>query len=179
MVYDPREDMIVIPFLDRMVRIRCPEGTFVGPEEVPIRDRILVLHYLNRATGAPLSERMVTFKELPGVEPYLPVFRKRTVERLMARFGDRVADLVEAAQAIGGHQVEYGDVGVTVPALPKVRVTFVLWHGDEEFAPSGNVLFDAAISEYLPAEDVIVLTEMVVSRLCKALPPPSQPTVRK
>ena len=169
-VYDQGEGMVVVPFVDRMVRIRWPEGTFAGPEEVPIRDRILVLHYLNRATGVPLSERMITFKELPGVEPYLPVFRARTIDRVARSFGEQPELLVEAAQAIGGHQVEYGDVGVVVPALPKVGITFILWRGDEEFAPSGNVLFDAAISEYLPTEDIIVLTEVVVGRLCKVRP---------
>jgi hypothetical protein len=46
--------------------------------------------------------------------------------------------------------------------MPKIPVCLILWAGDDEFPPAGNVLFDASISRYLIAEDVAVLSGMVV-----------------
>jgi hypothetical protein len=48
-----------------------------------------------------------------------------------------------------------------------VPLTLVLWRGDEEVAPNGNILFDANISDYLSTEDVAVLSETITWRLVK------------
>ena len=59
-------------------------------------------------------------------------------------------------------------MAVTIQVFPSVPVTFVLWRGDDEFSPSGSVLFDSTISQYLPTEDVAVLAGMLVGKLCRA-----------
>jgi hypothetical protein len=46
-------------------------------------------------------------------------------------------------------------------------VGLVLWKGDEDFPPEGNILFDASVASYLPVEDIVILTEMVVWKLVK------------
>jgi len=46
----------------------------------------------------------------------------------------------------------------------------VLWRGDEELAPNGNILFDANISDYLSTEDVTVLSETIIWKLVKDIP---------
>jgi hypothetical protein len=43
----------------------------------------------------------------------------------------------------------------------------VLWKGDEEVSPNGNILFDANISDYLSTEDVTVLCETITWKLVK------------
>jgi len=48
-----------------------------------------------------------------------------------------------------------------------VPIGLVLWRGDEEFTPEGNVLFDASITGYLPVEDIVILAETVVWKLIK------------
>jgi len=45
----------------------------------------------------------------------------------------------------------------------------VLWQGDEEFPPEGNILLDRTISHFLPAEDIIVVCETVSRKLVKLL----------
>ena len=167
-VYRPQEGIVEIAFIGRTCRIGWAgmEGAFVEGEELSLRERILLLHYLDRASGVPASGLEITFAQLPGVEVYLPVFRARTIDRVVRSFGRRPELLVEAARTLGGHEVEYGDVGMVIPALPRVSITFVLWLGDDEFEPAGNILFDSRIGEYLPTEDVIVASEMIVSRLC-------------
>jgi len=49
-------------------------------------------------------------------------------------------------------------------------MTLVLWKGDEEVAPAGNVLFDANISDYLPTEDVAALCGSIVWKMVKDVP---------
>ena len=167
-LYRPEEGIVEIALIGRACRIEWPgmERGFADGEELSLRERILLLHYLDRASGVPASGQEITFAQLPGVEVYLPVFRARTIDRVVRSFGRRPELLTEAVRTMEGREVEYGDVGVAVPALPKVTIVFVLWRGDGEFEPAGNILFDSRIGEYLPTEDVIVASEMVVSRLC-------------
>jgi hypothetical protein len=68
---------------------------------------------------------------------------------------------------MGGDKANYGDTAVTVNVFPRVPLTLVLWRGDDEFGPEGNILFDSTISDYLPVEDIIVVSESLVRRLIK------------
>ena len=74
-----------------------------------------------------------------------------------------------AAAALGGQPADYGDVAVTVSGFPRVPVTVVLWRGDEEFPPDGNMLFDGSVMDYLCTEDVNVLSESLAHRLVRLL----------
>jgi hypothetical protein len=47
-------------------------------------------------------------------------------------------------------------------------VTFVLWGGDDEFPPSGNILFDSSAPQFLPTEDFAVLASLLVAELKRA-----------
>ena len=120
---------------------------------------------METASGASPSQKWITFGEVPGGEIYLPVFRARSIDRMVRAFGGQEAALVEAARAVGGTELDLGDVSVRVQALPRVPVAVVLWRGDDEFPPSGNLLFDASVTTYLPMEDMVVLAGMVASQL--------------
>jgi len=43
-----------------------------------------------------------------------------------------------------------------------------LWEGDEEFPPSGNILFDASAGSHFATEDFAVLASVVVYALKNA-----------
>ncbi|MBW1912080.1 MAG: DUF3786 domain-containing protein, partial [Deltaproteobacteria bacterium] len=47
-------------------------------------------------------------------------------------------------------------------ALPLAPLALVLWKGDDEFPPEGNILFDKNISKILSAEDMAWLAGMAV-----------------
>ena len=84
---------------------------------------------------------------------------------MVRSFNGKEEALVEAARTIGGTELNLGDVSVQVQALPRVPVAVTLWRGDDEFSPSGNLLFDASVTKYLPMEDMVVLAGMVASQL--------------
>ena len=162
--------LIRLTFLHRRCLIRFPEGkvTFEeNDEEVPLWSKILLLHYLINAQGRPLAGEWVNFRQLSGGDTYYPAFVKRSQQPLLDFFAHRLELLEEAAQSLGGRNVSEGDRAVVIPALPRVPIALVFWHGDEEFPPEARILFDATVSTYLSTEDVAVLAQQTVFGLIK------------
>ena len=161
---------ILLQYLNQSYRIALPEVDVLfadSVEKVPIRDKVLIVHYFISAKGTPPANRLITFRELPEGNIYFPTFCKRMIEPLLSYFGQEPERLIESAQKLGGSKVDYGDVAVTIPAFPRVPITLIMWRGDEEFPPRGNVVFDANIADYLPTEDITVLCEIIAWRLVK------------
>jgi len=168
--YLPDPQAVAIKHLNQAYHIGYPTGevTFADADEaVPLRDKILTLHYLTRAKGTPLTGKMITYKELHDGLNYYPTFFKRAISPVVNRYKDEPQKLIEAGQRLGGYKAEYGDTAVTIPAFTRVPLTFVLWRGDKEFAPDGNIMFDSTISDYLPTEDISILCEVIAWRLVR------------
>ena len=119
--------------------------------------------------GTPLTKKIISYKELPDGSNYFPTFSLRAIKPILDHFGREPERLVDTAAKLGGYKVDYGDIAVTISAFPRVPITFVLWKGDEEFPPEGNILFDSTISDYLSTEDINVLCETIAWRLVKLL----------
>ncbi len=170
-VIDSRKE-IVIDYLDQSYVITLPDievSLRNSAGEILVRDRILILHYFISAKGTPATDKLITFRELPEGKVYFPTFSKRTIQPLMEHFGKEPHLLVKAAGKLGGVRVDYGDLAVTINAFTRVPITIIMWRGDEEFAPQGNVVFDANIIDYLPTEDITVLCETIAWRLVRYL----------
>ena len=168
---EPNE--IVINYLNQPYHITFPdieillEGT---DTKVSLRDKILILHYFTEAKGALVTGKLIAYKQLPGGISYFPAFYKRAINPFVNHFGQNLELLIKAAAKFGGRESDHGDVSVTVNAFDHVPITLVLWRGDEELAPNGNILFDASISDYLSTEDVTVLTETLIWKLVRDIP---------
>jgi hypothetical protein len=161
---------VVINYLNQPYRVIIPDCRIFledGGTEAPLRDRMLILHYFTGAKGTPAIGKLIAYKQLQGGVSYFPTFSQRAVAPLVQNFGKSPELLMKIAAKLGGHAVDYGDMSVTVDAFPHVSITLVLWRGDEELAPNGNILFDANISDYLSTEDVTVLCETIVWKLVK------------
>jgi hypothetical protein len=141
-----------------------------GSTEASLRDKILILHYFAGAKGILATGKLIAYKQLPGGVSYFPAFYKRAINPLVRHFGKSPELLRKAAAKLGGREADYGDVSVTIDAFSRVPITLVLWRGDEELAPNGNILFDANISDYLSTEDVTVLTETIIWKLVRDIP---------
>jgi hypothetical protein len=166
----PRPE-IALQFLGRRHVIKLPGIDIIVPgstETVTLRDKLLILHYLNTARGTPPNGIKVTFRDLPAGPVYFPTFAKRAVKPIVDAFGAAPLRLVTAATRIGGRQADIGDASVTIDAFPHVPITYVLWIGDDELPPQGNILYDANVSHYLPTEDVTVLTETITWKLVRS-----------
>jgi len=127
--------------------------------------KIVLLHYLIKADGRPLSHQLLPYKEIPGGMLYAGVFARRAVEPLIPVFGQSPEAFLDAGFRLGGRKAEYGDVSFVLPALPRIPMTYIIWKGDEEFPATIQLLFDKSVEGYLSLEDIVVVSEMATSRL--------------
>ena len=160
---------ILLNFLNRNLTITWPDLEISyedSSEEVSIQQQVLILHYLNGAclsNGAPATGEWISFQDVPDGRFYMGAFIKRAKDPLLRTFGMNAKLMIESASRLyGATQLDHGDYSVMVKALPLVPVALVLWEGDDEFPPEGNILFDKNISLILSAEDIAWLAGMVV-----------------
>lgn len=166
----PGPDRIALRCLGRDYLITYPEGEVTSASGEPVDEHlaILLLLYLTEAGGRLLEDRWVAFEQLSGGAGYIGSFRGRVVGPLLQSFGQRPEALLDAAAGLDGASLDMGDAAVALAALPRVPIAFVLWRGDDEFAPSASVVFDASIDDYLDAEAATVLAELATRRLIEA-----------
>lgn len=165
---------VVLDYLSQSYHILLPDARIVpedGDVEVPLKDKILILHYFALAKGTPATGILITYKQVPGGVAYFSAFYKRTIMPLVKHFGAKPELLKGISAKFGGYETDRGDESVTINAFPHVPITLVLWKGDDEVAPNGTILFDANVSDYLSTEDVAVLSETITWKLVRSIPP--------
>jgi len=163
-------------FLGSRVQVAWPDvglSRFGSPEEeISIQQQVLLLHYLEgawRSKGAPLEGEWVAYQDVQDGMFYLDAFQRRAKIPLVSTFGEKPELLSELARDMYGTEpIDLGDVSVSVPALPRIRLALVIWAGDDEFPPEGTILFDRNTAAYLSAEDMAWLSGMVVYPLLGA-----------
>jgi len=124
---------------------------------------VLLSHYA-QAKPSPRTGRLIKFKDLPGGNAYEGAFVRRAIDPVANAYGDSPETLIEAAEVLGGKQLELGDAAAEVPALEGLSIVYIVW-GADEFPASATVLFDESASSYLPTEDLAVLGEITTYRL--------------
>jgi hypothetical protein len=156
-------------FLNRWIKIAWPEfecADQVSGRPLPIPDKVLLVHYLNgalNAGGPPETHEWIAFQDLPEGRFYQAAFDKRAKTPLIKCFGPNPELLREvAARIYNADPIELGDYGVVIRVLPLVSMALVLWAGDAEFPPNGNILFDRNSVKLFRAEDVAWLAGRVI-----------------
>jgi len=160
-----------LSFWDEDYAVTWPHGSVHrvdSRQPPPITTQILLLHYLIKADGIPLADRWVAFREFADGLMYDSAFQRRSGDRIAARFGRDRERFIQAARALGGIRLTYGDASFMFRLLPRLPVAVILHQADDEFSAAANVLFDATAEHYLDIEDLAVLGGMVASRLIKA-----------
>lgn len=159
---------ITLPFLTKPVNISFPEGQVEYEEQeskLSLQEQGLILHYLLGAQAIASTNELITFREIPSGEFYYQPFLKRAQVPLVQTFGYHPDLFLRAGKKLGGLDANLGDVSLTFRPFPRIPLTLILWKGDDEFPPEGNILFDASIKEFLSAEDIAFLTGTVVYKL--------------
>ncbi len=165
------EALISLSLMNEVYQIRYPAGEVIcrdNPRLVNLMKKAILLRYLNNAKEAGGEEKLVGFNQLPEGRFYNPAFSKRVERLFIDFFGKQPEKLKWAAERLGGVDIPFGDVGVRVPFLPKVSISFVIWKGDDEFPPNGKILFDSTITSYLSTEGIVVASEMLLNKLKKS-----------
>ena len=138
-------------------------------EEFSLTDAVLVLHYLNGASGERPTGRLVAYRQIPGGEFYAQAFQGRAETPLAKTFGRAKGLLTKAVTALGGeHAFGFGDEAGRFRVLPHLELLVMVHLADEEFESGGQVLFDQVIGSYLSTEDISWLGSALVYRLLAA-----------
>jgi hypothetical protein len=133
--------------------------------EVSLPEKILIAHYLLRASGESPTGNLITFRQIPDGHFYYDAFQRRARDPFLAIFGQQPELFRRCAAMLGGKPVDTADVGMDFQVLPRIAIRLALWQGDEEFAPEASILFDESIKDYFPVEDIAVISGMLVYRL--------------
>ncbi len=163
------QGVLRLRYLARGISLRFPEGKIEASpgESVSPREEILILHYIATATGTPVTGRWISFSEIPGGSIYHPVFLKRCRDPLIQFAGAAPEILLSGAADMSVEPLGIGDAGLKITAFPRVPIGLILWRGDADFPPDGNVVLDASVSGYLPLEDTVILAETVIWKIIK------------
>ena len=163
------DNSITISFIDKEIIVTYPEVKifYKNDDDVPLWLKILLLHYLSEADGIPASGEQITFKEISGGLAYYPTFQNRAINPILNTFAGRFDEYVQAAERIGGVRSDCGNYSVSFQVFPKIKITYNIWEGDDDFPSEGNVVFDSSIIKYLTTEDIAVLCNMIAVMIIK------------
>lgn len=131
-------------------------------------DLVTLLYYFDHADITPLSDKWISFSELPDGQFYTQAFQGYTGNLLARTFTSNLDTFNRAAVEVGGKRFELGDSSFIFKVLPKVPILAVYWLGDEEFPSSCQVLFDASAGHYLPTDAYAILGSTLTRKLIKA-----------
>ena len=163
------KERIKIDYLNQEYSIHLPEVeiSYIDnrEKEVSSREKIIILHYLNRSKGTPLSGKLIDFREIPGGNLYYSVFENRVHKPFLKVFGEKPSLLLEASFTLKGTKTDFGDSSVRILVFPKAPISFIIYRGDEEFPPACKVLFDSSVYDYFTTEDIVFVCEDVVGKL--------------
>ena len=162
------EVLISLLLMERVYQIRYPEGEVTcrdNCQNVGLMKKAILLRYLNNAREASGEEKLIGFNELPSGSFYNPAFSQSVVKLFINFFGKEPQKLKWAAKRLGGIEVPFGDVGMRISFLPKVKISFIIWEGDDEFPPQGKILFNSHIVSYLSTEGVVIASAMTFNEL--------------
>ena len=130
-------------------------------------NKILWLHYLAAGGAKTMSGRLIAYREAAPALFYDPNFYKRAVAPFVEHFGKDPQSLIVLGESLGGVKNDVGDASVTINVLPYLPLTFVIWKGDDEFPPDGNILFDKTATSWFSPEDLAVLASSAVYEMIK------------
>ena len=147
------------------IRVSFPEYE-ISPRLDPWREMVL-LHYLNLADGAPLSERLIAFSELRDGMVRGGDFDRHCEAVIRQHLGGMEPDaLAEKCVALGAKLIDSNaDLCAEFTYLPRYPLTLKIWFADEELPASGRLLLNAAADHYLTIEDAVTAGQLLMYKL--------------
>ncbi|MEL7565079.1 MAG: DUF3786 domain-containing protein [Dehalobacterium sp.] len=170
-IFDPKQSIIRIKSLGQVFDIKYPEGNIVfkGSEYMPAWNwRWLILHYLSRADNTPITNKLISYRELEnGSVNYSAILRK-SINPLVKNFSEEPVEQIKAAcLKLDASIEESADVCAKINLFPRFPLTIKLWLGDDEIEGSANILFDISANHYLDTEAINEAVIMVSYFLIK------------
>lgn len=117
-----------------------------------------VLWYLMTTTDIPLAGRLVKPASVPGGQIFVKGTHVLPMDAIAAFYNGKKTSFLETAARYGGTEEEHGDVSIRMLPLPRVPVYLILWSGDEDFPPTGQLLLDSTCTCHLSTDVLWAVT---------------------
>jgi len=125
---------------------------------------ILAIHYLC-AQDVSSDAREVSLGHFADSRGYLDVFAKRIIKRFLGTVGRTAQQFEERSHELGATRVPSTGVCYRFDVFPRVPIMIVRYEGDDELGPGANVIYRADAEHLLPAEDRVVIAELLLDTL--------------
>jgi len=153
-----QEGRFILKSMGHFFTITFPQGivTFKDSELEPdFLVQVILINYLGRASGEPLTYKYITYRDLPGGNAFYNAFWQLAINPLKETFELNPGGLSVTAPYLGGEViVENSRSEVLFWFLPRVPLKYLVWGGDEEIEGRANILYDSSASLYLHTEDL-------------------------
>ncbi len=116
---------------------------------------LVTLNHLLRTSKIEPTGKWISEKEVPGGEQFFRGMHRFPLDTLLEELDASTELLRSVAQSLGGHPLLMGDAAFSFTPFPRIPIALIMWEGDEEFAPSLQLLLDANVHEHFKALDVI------------------------
>lgn len=143
--------------------IRAESGTGFALENLPCQT--FLLRFLLEGKKAERPAGFKTFREMPWGEMYIGPYTGRCLTRAAFTFGTRVEAFAAACRRMGAREVPHGDAGFEFDFLGGYRMQIMVYAGDEEFAPTSQILYSDNFSSGFAAEDRVVAGDILISAI--------------
>lgn len=169
--FDSESSTIIMNSLGQWINVKFPEGivTFRNSSHLPVWYwRLVILNYLYRADNTPISNRLISYRELEDGQVFYPAFLRESIKPLIKKLSlEPAARIKQACLKLTAHIQENADICAVFDFLPRFPVTVKIWLNDEEIGGSANILFDASANCYLHTEDIAAAGNLVSYFLIK------------
>ena len=167
-LYDSKSNVITLKFINNTLNITYPEASITTENNKTINDiceKILILRFLVNANPINRKVNYITYKEVDGGYVYYNNFYNRTIRVFINKYSKNINLFKQDMEKIGGEKLNLGDASYKVKFINDTYVIFILWEGDEELEPSGNILFTSNVVDYFNAEDLAVIPDIILKKL--------------
>lgn len=163
--YDGAARTITIDLFGEQFLVSHPDYTVVGPTPLTNAERILFLRYLLDGRKAQPLGQYLTYRDFPWGEVYLRQFTGRCVNRFAFTYGGRPDLLSRIMERLPAKKLSRSDCGWEVTLMEGLTIQFLLWVGDDEFPPNGQILFSDNFRYAFTAEDLANVGDIVLNRM--------------
>jgi hypothetical protein len=115
-------------------------------------EQLCILSYLINASQLAASNKLVKAEALPGGEFFFRGPHVLPTAKMEDVFGANPELLYSAIEGLGAKKCDFGDASVELQVFERVKFTFIVWIGDDEFPARASILFDETVSEQLPLD---------------------------
>jgi len=160
------------------IEISYPEGEIINLSMETFHSldkRLLLLNYLSHAKNIPLSDKWVSYRDLPNGNVFYPHIKKYVIEALGDFFSNCDKIILRECLKATGFELIQAKADLTAKGFfaPRIPILLHFWEGEEDIPSTSQILFDSTIAEQMHIEDsaalCIIIKNHVINQYTKLL----------